>query len=115
MAISALGAGVASRGRGRLMAIEATAHARQLIACREFQILDRAVALSATDVARHVQRVIEAQVRFRQRERRHTIARVASVAQVAKATLADWLLGLCAHAAEIAVIAAVAAVTARAL
>src|ERR1700677_3976022 len=37
-----------------LMAVKAAAHAGELIACRELELLDRTVALAAADVAREV-------------------------------------------------------------
>jgi len=46
------------------MTIEATAHSRQLIARRQLQVFDRAVALRTTDVPRYMARVVEAQIWF---------------------------------------------------
>ena len=63
--------GLALRSRvGHLVAVEAAAHARELVARRELELVDRAVALGAADVPVGVRLVVEEQVRARQAEGR---------------------------------------------
>jgi len=61
---AALGARAAGSRVWSLVAIQATAHSRQLVARGKLEIFECAVALRAADVARDVKRVIETQVRF---------------------------------------------------
>ena len=82
--------GLAARGRvGLLVAVEAAAHPRQLVARRELELLDGAVALRAADVPVDVGLVVEEQVRARQRQRGARVAVAVLVAEVAERALPD--------------------------
>ena len=69
---SALG-GAARRRVGHLVAVEATLHARQLVARRELEVLHRAVALGAADVLGGVLGVVENHVGARQLQGRDPV------------------------------------------
>ena len=101
---------VTARGRvGVLMTAEAALHARELIARRELQLLDVAVALLTGDVPRRVLLVVEHHVRPRDLELRDRVAVAVFVAEVAEVALAAGLVtGL--NLREIGVVGAVAGV-----
>jgi len=92
------------------MTIETTAHAWQLVACRKLHVLDRAVTLRAADVARGMERVIEAQIRLGDREPRDAIASRAAVTQVTECALPPGRARIGQHTLQIPMIAAVATV-----
>ena len=64
----------ARRRVGHLVAAEAAAHARQLVARGELELLDGAVALRAADVPVDVRLVVEEHVRARHLQLRHRVA-----------------------------------------
>src|SRR6187402_423014 len=112
---AALGAGAAGSGIRSSVAIETAAHPRQLIPRGKLEVFDCAVALRAADVARDVQRVIEAQVRFRERERGHAITGRAAVTEVTIGALRQWLCRISADLRQIPMVAAVTSVAAAGL
>ena len=107
--------GVAARdGVGMLMASEAAAHPRQLIARRELELVDVAVALLAVDVPRRVLLVVEHHVRVRDVELRDAVAVTGLVADVTEGALAGVVVARL-DVVQVRVVGAVAAVAERRL
>ncbi len=79
----------AAGGVGHLVATEAAAHARHVIAGREIHVLYGAVALRAANVAFRVRAVIEVQVRCRHQHAIDAVAVFGPVSDVARFTAAQ--------------------------
>lgn len=99
---------IASRRAIHVVALEAHAHARKLLARGECDVLDRVVALAAPDVTIRVRLVIEAQVRSWHDHWRHAIAVVGAVANMARRACSAARRRPLADHASVGVIGAVA-------
>jgi hypothetical protein len=104
---------VTTRGFGHLVAVEATTHAGQLIARRQLDRVDLAVALSTADVPPAVRLMRELEMRRRKALTGDAVPMFGLVADVAVAALADEIGRETLHRVELAMVALVAAITHR--
>ncbi len=112
MARGALSSGVSPSRARHAVALQAAAHARQLLAGCLGHSSDRAVTLSAADIALLVHRVVEAEVRGRQVDAGDEVARVRLVPEVASGAPGQRLLRVRVDLSEFSVIGAVTAIAA---
>lgn len=110
VAAAAVGARSARSGLRILVAVEATAHAGQLVAACLLEIFQRAMALRAADIARGVQRMIKAQIGLGQGGARDLVAGRAAVAPMADSARAERRGGVGANPLQLAMVGAVTAV-----